>query len=254
MCLIIFSWKPDARHPLILLANRDEFYDRPTAQAHFWEDHPDIFGGRDKKAWGSWLALNRSGRFAAVTNYRQWPAPEGEISRGQLVKDCLDSSLSTHSFINNVQKNALRYSGFNFLAGSINELYYYSNIEGVVKKLEPGIYGLCNKFLNTPWPKLLSTREAVTKALNRDNFAEPEALLQIMQDTTTFPDHLLPDTGIGREKEKWLSSAFVSSPDYGTRNTSVLIFNRHKEVSWHEQTYGTNGCHLEWKHFSIGYE
>ena len=254
MCLIIFSWKPDASYPLTLVANRDEFYDRPTAQAHFWEGHPDIFGGRDQEAWGSWLALNRSGRFAAVTNYRQWPAPEGEISRGKLVKGCLNSSLSTHSFINNIQKNALRYSGFNFLAGSINELYYYSNIEDVVKKLEPGVYGLCNKLLNTPWPKLLNTRDAVTKVLNKDNFAEPEALLQIMQDTTTFPDHLLPDTGIGREKEKLLSSAFVSSPNYGTRNTSVLIFNRHKEVSWHEQTYGTNGCHLEWKHFSIGYE
>ncbi|UYM18685.1 NRDE family protein [Endozoicomonas euniceicola] len=254
MCLIIFSWQPDAQNPLVLVANRDEFYDRPTAPVQFWEDYPEIFGGRDKKAWGSWLALSRSGRFAAVTNYRQWPAPEGEISRGQLVKDCLNSSLSTHAFIKNVQKNAHRYSGFNFLAGSINELYYYSNIEGVAKKLEPGVYGLCNKLLNSPWPKLEKTRDAVAKALNNDNFAEPETLLHIMQDTTRFPDHLLPDTGIGRERERLLSSAFINSPDYGTRNTSVLMFNRNKAASWHEQTYGTEGCHLEWKHFFIDFE
>ncbi|AMO58648.1 hypothetical protein GZ77_17890 [Endozoicomonas montiporae] len=251
MCLIIFSWQPEARHPMTLVANRDEFYDRPTKPAHFWPDNPEIFGGQDEKAGGSWLAINRSGRFAAVTNYRKWPAPEGQVSRGHLVKNSLSSSLPTHEFLQTVQENSNLYTGFNFIAGDMNKLYYYSNIENRIVTLKPGIYGLCNQFLNSPWPKLIKAKEAVTKALDTDNSANPATLLDIMQNTEIAVDHLLPDTGIGKEKEVLLSSIFIRSPEYGTRNTSILTFDNNNGISWHEQTYGSNGRHQSLKQFSI---
>ena len=254
MCLIIFSWQPEARHPLTLVANRDEFYGRPTTPANFWQDHPDIFGGQDKKAGGSWLAINRSGRFAAVTNYRKSPAPEGNISRGHLVKDFLNTAQPKDEFLKTVQENAHHYTGFNFLAGDMNELYYYSNINDELIQLKPGIYGLCNKFLDSPWPKLLKAKQAIAKALNNQNAAEPETLLHIMQDSEQASEHLLPDTGIGKTLEALLSSIFISSPNYGTRNTSVLFFDKSNRVNWHEQTYGPNGIHETFKHFTIEFE
>lgn len=254
MCLIIFSWKPETKYPLVLVSNRDEFYDRPTADVHYWDDHPHILGGRDQQARGSWLAVNQSGRIAAVTNYRKWPAAPAEISRGQLVEGFLNSSLTHKNYMLNVEKRANKYSGFNFLAGDISSLYYFSNHGESIKQLQPGIYGISNELLDSPWPKLLKARSAVSKVLNRDNYADPAELLHIMQDSETAPDHLLPDTGIGIERERLLSSAFIASPDYGTRNTSILMFNRNKQLSWHEQHYGVNGCHKESREYSISFD
>ena len=254
MCLIIFSWRPEAKHPLVMLSNRDEFYKRPTAEAHFWKDNPDIFGGRDEVAWGSWLALNKSGRLAAVTNYRKWPVPAANISRGQLVEGYLNSQHPTDEFMQSIEDNANQYSGFNFLAGDVNNLYYYSNFGSSFQKVEPGIYGISNELIDSPWPKLVKAKDAVSRALNTDNYATPSTLLSIMQDTEIAPDHLLPITGIGIEGERLRSSAFIASDDYGTRNTSILIFNRNNEVYWHEQTYGIKGCHKELRQFSISFD
>ena len=202
MCLISFSWQPDATYPLTLVANRDEFYERATKSVHFWEDNPNILGGRDLQAGGSWMAVNRQGRFAAVTNYRELPHPTGMLSRGKLVRDFLESELHPRDYLSRIDKQADQFAGFNLLIGSTEGLYYYSNRMKAIITLEPGIYGLCNHLLNTEWPKLSKVKTGMAERLNQDNFASPEALIGLMHDPVRPPEHSLPDTGVGLETEK----------------------------------------------------
>lgn len=241
MCLIVFSWQPETETPLILVANRDEFYSRPTETVHFWKDKPHILGGRDLEAGGSWLALSRNGRFAAVTNYRQLPFQPGQKSRGELVTDFLDSELSPKEFLSVVHQNASLYTGFNLLVGDSSGLYYYSNRMHTVVSLEPGVYGLSNHLLNTPWPKLERVKEGLSQKLTSQNNAPTDDLIRLMQNADPAPEHSLPDSGIGLDKEKLLSSCFIASPDYGTRNTSVLVFHKDGKLQWTEQLYEAGG-------------
>ena len=253
MCLIIFSWKPDTENPLLVVANRDEFYARPTLKAHYWEDYPDIFAGRDLKAGGSWLGVNRSGRIAAITNVREWPFEAGELSRGELVCSFLESQQHPLDYLAEVQGKGEQYAGFNLLIGDTRGLYYFSNRSEGIKTLKPGVFGLCNYQLNTPWPKLLKTRKAISGLLDKKNNAQVEALMAVMQDQQHAPDNALPDTGIGLERERLLSSPFIASKDYGTRNTSVLQFSSDGHLKWSEQTYVGNGILDELTDFSISF-
>ena len=241
MCLIIFSWQPDAKKPLLVVANRDEFYDRPTLQVHFWEDSPDILAGRDQLAGGSWLGINQSGRFAAVTNVREWPVKSGGLSRGGLVSGYLNGQQSPLDYLSDVESKGKFYAGFNLLIGDTNGLYYFSNRSEGIKTLKPGIHGLSNHLLNSPWPKVIKTRNSIEGLLKPDNSADPELLMKVMQDSQKAPDHTLPDTGVGLERERFLSSPFIASEDYGTRNTSVLSFSQDGCVEWVEQTYLDHG-------------
>lgn len=253
MCLIVFSWQPDTEYPLLVVANRDEFYGRPTLKARYWEDEPNIFAGRDLKAGGSWLGVNKSGRFAAVTNVRERPFEAGDLSRGELVSGFLKSRQQPLDFLAEIQARGDRYAGFNLLVGDIKGLYYLSNRRSGMKTLEPGVFGLCNSQLNTPWPKLLKTREAISGLLDKNNFVKPETLMAVMQDQQHAPDSALPDTGIGLERERLLSSPFIASEDYGTRNTSVLQFSNDGHLNWYEQTYASNGVLDELTNFSIAF-
>ena len=250
MCLIIFSWQPDAETPLLIIANRDEFYDRPTLKAHFWEESPSIFAGQDLQAGGSWLGINTSGNFAAVTNVREWPSRPGSLSRGELVSSYLKGRRIPQDYLSDVQQRRQLYAGFNLLIGDIHHLYYLSNRGKDVQVLQPGIYGLSNHLLNSPWPKVLKTRDAVSALLNSNNDAPPEALINVMQDREKAPDHALPDTGVSLERERLLSSPFIASEDYGTRNTSVLQFSSDGRLKWVEQTYANQGRFDELQIFS----
>ena len=195
MCLIVFSWQPDSETPLTLVANRDEFYQRPTLPVHFWEDSPDILGGRDLEAGGSWLAFSRKGRFAALTNYRQLPLPTDKKSRGSLVKNFLTDDTPPLEYLTSIAKNKTEYAGFNLLIGTRKELYYYSNKlpDNQFQALSSGIYGLCNHLLDTPWPKLVAARNNLTRLLQ--NRAGPEQLIEMMHDNSQAKEELLPDTG-----------------------------------------------------------
>ena len=250
MCLIIFSWQPDAETPLSLAFNRDEYYARPTKDADYWNSAPELFGGMDEVAGGSWLAMNKQGRFAALTYYRTPSESDGKVSRGQLVKDFLTSSLETEVYMQSVQENASQYNGFNLLAGDVHDLYYFSNRGQSVIKLEPGIYGVSNGLLDTPWPKLIKAKTVFASVLNGENTASPGALFRIMQDAEVPADEHLPNTGIPIEDERLRSSIFIASDEYGTRSTCLLFFQR-SEVNWYEQCYGANGTFDEKKHAII---
>lgn len=245
MCLILFSYKQHPAYPLVFAANRDEFYDRPSAPASFWADRPDLLGGRDLKEGGTWLGITRRGRMAALTNYRdpvsvKWQAP----SRGWLVRDFLCGSENADIFLKRLEKQSDRYNGFSVILGADPfRLYYYSNRSGPVE-LAPGLYGLSNALLNAPWPKVERGRQMLGALLSRADGPFAEDLFSILKDQTRPGDGQLPDTGVGLEWERILSSMFITSPVYGTRSSSLLLVDRGRHVTFIERTY--NGVSEPW--------
>ncbi|USE36481.1 NRDE family protein [Endozoicomonas sp. SCSIO W0465] len=253
MCLIVFSWQPDSQYPLILAANRDEFYRRPTQAVDFWKDWPDVFGGRDLEAGGSWMAINRNGRFAAVTNYRETPNPAGLYSRGALVANFVTGSQPAFDYLHTLQQQTDKWAGFNLLVKDSTGLYYFSNRakEQKISPLSSGIYGLSNHLLDTPWPKLLRARHRFTRAMQESIPPDSKRLVELMQDSYQPPEEQLPDTGVSKEVEKRLSSCFIASKDYGTRNTSVLMIDHQNQLQWAEQGYLQEGVTSESRQFKI---
>ena len=239
MCVIFFAYEAHPEFPLILLANRDEFYARPTAKAQFWDDFPNIFAGRDLVHGGTWLGITRSGRFAAVTNYRDPLAPQGKFSRGDLVGDFLKFDVPVEDYLHEIKRRAADFSGFNLLAGEIDAEHqivgYYSNREDQVKILAPGVYGLSNHLLDTPWRKVEKGKAAILKLLETSVF-EREKFFEILRDKTLADDADLPDTGVGFEYERLLSAIFIETPVYGTRSSSLVLIDRNYENSLDEQT------------------
>ena len=228
MCVIYFAYETHPDHPLILLANRDEFYDRPTAAAAYWEDYPEIYAGRDLVAGGTWLGITRGGRIAAVTNYRDPSAPKGNRSRGDLVADFLKSDEAPAKYLSGVEQRALQYSGFNLIAGDLGTdsggMFYFSNRGNGIRRLEPGIYGLSNHLLDTPWPKVARGKGRFQELLTSP--VDIETMFELLRDESLADDADLPDTGIGYEKEKALSAIFIKTPIYGTRCSNVVTFDR----------------------------
>lgn len=225
MCLIVFAWQILPGMPLLAAGNRDEFYDRPAQAAHWWQDEPAIYAGRDLKAGGSWMGVTRDGRFAAVTNVR---APldqrDDAQSRGALVADFLRSRAAPQAFIDELAVHADRYNPFNLLVGDRTSLVCYSNARDPGpdngKPLAPGIYGLSNAQLNTPWPKLVNARAEFSSLLCQG--APDDAYFEMLADGTRVDDERLPRTGVSLEWERVLSAVCIESPTYGTRVSSLV--------------------------------
>lgn len=241
MCLILLAWKMQDDNPLVLLANRDEYYERPTTHAHFWDDEKQLLAGRDEIAGGSWLGIRQDGRFAAVTNYRvpvfhQPSEITHTSSRGLLVTDYLLGEKSPEKFNEDLNRNL--YSPFNLLTGTLDELVYYSSQSQKQKMLTPGIYGLSNHLLDSSWPKVMSGKQALKSALKQN--ANNKALLSILQDRSLVPDHELPDTGVGIELERVLAPRFIHSATYGTRFSTCIRINNHGGVDFTELSFGSN--------------
>lgn len=240
MCVIFFAYRAHPEFPLILLANRDEFYERPTAAAHAWQDAPEIFAGRDLVHGGTWLGITTAGRFAAVTNYRDPAAAKGKLSRGDLVGDFLKTRVPVEDYLLEIQRRAADFSGFNLLVGELSptrqSLGYYSNRADEIRILAPGLYGLSNHLLDTPWQKVEKGKAELAKLLQSGSAEKPE-LFEILADRTLAEDADLPDTGIGYEREKLLSSIFIETPIYGTRSSSVVLVNRNYEISLDERNF-----------------
>jgi uncharacterized protein with NRDE domain len=236
MCLITFAWRAHSDYPLVVVANRDEFYNRPTQNAHFWNDHPQIYGGRDLSAGGSWMAVAHSGRFAALTNYRDLVNLKANApSRGSLVSDFLLSELSAPDYAYSIRHQAAAYNGFNLILCDGENMVYYNNQSDKINILETGIYALSNALLNTPWPK---TRSASAKLHNwLEQAGEIDKLLQLLNDRQTVDDELLPNTGISYKMEKALSAEFIQLDDYGTRCSTALIVNRKGDAEFIEQQH-----------------
>lgn len=237
MCLILFSYKQHPRYPLVLLANRDEFYDRPTAPASFWEERPDLLAGRDLREGGAWLGMTRRGRLAALTNYRDPASLRSQApSRGWLVRDYLCCNENAEMYLEQLAPQADRYNGFNLLLGDPFRLFYFSNRQAWLA-LSPGLYGLSNRVMNTPWPKVDKGRDRLHALLSCCDAPQPEDLFEILRDTARPEDHRLPDTGVGLEWERILSSIFIASPGYGTRSSSLLLVDRERRVTFMERTF-----------------
>ncbi len=237
MCLILIAWQAHPDYPLVVAANRDEFYARPTADAGRWPDDPRIVGGRDLEAGGTWLAARDDGRFAAVTNVREPGVPKGSRSRGGLPGDFLRGDMSPEDYAQDI--NGAHYSGFNLLVADRHQLWYRSNRDGAARQLAPGIYGLSNHLLDTPWPKLTTAKNRFREALRHLPDAGP--FFSILADDEIVPDHALPTTGVPLEWERLLSAIFVKSETYGTRASTVLMCHRDGAVQLAERRFGAGG-------------
>jgi uncharacterized protein with NRDE domain len=219
-----------------VVANRDEFFLRPTAAATFWADRPDILAGRDLQAGGTWMGITRSGRFAALTNYRDPTSQrEGITSRGRLVADFLAGQEDPATYIAHVANRGREYNGYNLLVGDGKNLVWQSNVSGMSRQLPPGIYGLSNHLLDTPWPKVEAAKSAMTQALA--NLPVDDSLFQLLRDDSIHPDEALPRTGVSLEWERLLSAAFVQSADYGTVSSTILLVGRDGSIIYDEQRW-----------------
>ena len=240
MCVIFIAYETHPDHPLLLLANRDEFYERATAPAAEWADFPNIFAGRDLVGGGTWLGITKQGRVAAVTNYREPSAPKGTISRGHLVADFLKSDMPAREYMRKVEARQNDYSGFNLFVGEFNakhtDLFYFSNRGDAVEKLKPGVYGLSNHLLDTPWPKVRRGIERLSKLIRLPDL-ETQMYFDLLADEILADDANLPDTGVGYTIEKALSSIFIRTPGYGTRSSTVVTFDRAGNAELNERVF-----------------
>ncbi|MGI6659097.1 MAG: NRDE family protein [Dethiobacteraceae bacterium] len=237
MCLVLLAYRQHPDYELILAANRDEFYARPTARASFWADYPDVLAGRDLQAGGTWLGITKSGRFAALTNYRD-PAWEvsGRKSRGEVVSNYLCSKTAPASYAEILRRTGAEYNGFNVVFGDLNSLWYYSNVTGEPVQLAPGLYGLCNHLIDTPWPKVERSKSQLAESLKSVPLSK-DKLLALLHNKNPVPDHELPDTGVGLTWERILSPIFVESETYGTRCSTILTIDKAGTVEFLERTY-----------------
>ena len=257
MCLIVFSLNQHLIYKLILVANRDEFYARQTESANFWPDHSNILGGRDleaipsDKTYGTWMAMTRAGKIAMVTNYRDFKNLKTKApSRGHLVSDFLLGDLDCEKYLHQIAKIKNEYNGFNLIVGDLDQLFYLSNYKNGADKLSPGLYGLSNHLLQTPWPKVVLAKSKLELTFKK-NEIDPEQVLNIMQNEEQAPDVQLPDTGIGMERERALSSMFIKTAGYGTRCSTVILIKNSGETIFVERTYNLTDFTFETRRFEF---
>lgn len=235
MCLIFISINQHPRYKLVVAANRDEFYNRKTAAAHFWEDAPDILGGRDLEAGGTWLGVNKNGKISMITNYRDpLNINPAAPSRGKLVSDFLDNGADGKSYLSTIP-DPEKYNGFNLIAGTPEALYYFSNYREGITEMKSGLFGLSNHLLDTPWPKVKKGKERMNEILSHTFDAKD--LFALLANESTASDDLLPDTGVGLTRERALSAMFIKSPGYGTRCSTVLLVDRDNNFNFTERVH-----------------
>lgn len=245
MCLIAIAWQAHPRLPLVIVANRDEFYQRDTQEMHFWADQPNILAGRDLLAGGTWLGVNRQGRFAALTNVRETAPPTTQTSRGALIGMWLNNQSSSAKLIDELAGSAPTYAGYNLLFGDTSQLIWATNRspQGFeYRYLASGIYGLGNASLNTPWPKLRLAKQRLAQQLQLHH-PKSSDLTWVTADTCTQED--LSCFGNTDMDEHWLralSAQWITTPDYGTRAQTVITRDTSGQTQCYERTVNEHGC------------
>jgi uncharacterized protein with NRDE domain len=238
MCLLLVALDAHPFFKLVLAANRDEFYDRPTAPPSFWQDAPDLLAGRDLAGGGTWLGITRHGRIAATTNYRDPSSfKKAALSRGKLVTDFLLGKSSPPDYLESIRREAGRYNGFNLLVGERDHLHWTSNRSDRIVSLSTGIHGVSNRLLNTPWPKVVRGKELLASVLRDHARVSPESLFALLRDRHQPPDEALPSTGVRPEWERVLAPIFIKSPDYGTRSSTVLLIDKNDHLTFMDRTF-----------------
>jgi uncharacterized protein with NRDE domain len=241
MCLILFAAHAHPDYALIVAANRDEAYARPTARAAFWEDDPGVCAGRDLEQGGTWLGIARTGRFAAITNYRQGQRSDAARSRGELTRSYLGGAERPLSYLRGVEERAQNYNGFSLIVGDVDELWFYSNRSTTPQRVAAGVHGLSNHLLDEPWPKVRRGVSALASLMHACERELTARLFDLLTDRTPAPDHLLPSTGIALERERALSASFIAGDAYGTRASTVLLVSSEGHVIFRERSYGPGG-------------
>jgi uncharacterized protein with NRDE domain len=240
MCLILIVWRKHPQYPCLIAANRDEFHSRAAEPAHWWHDRPQILAGRDLVAGGTWLGITRTGRFAALTNYRSPQHRRTDVpSRGSLVTDALESQDSALDDLGGLQRVGPGYNGFNLIFSDGQRLAVHESVPGVGRVLAPGIYGLSNHVLDTPWPKVERAKARLHALL--DQSIDPSSVLELLRDDCPARDEDLPGTGMSLEWERLLSSAFIRGSDYGTRCSTVIRVDQGGEVYFDEWSWDASG-------------
>ena len=242
MCLVVIAHRAHPGYSLIVAGNRDEFHARPSQDAGWWPDKPDILGGRDLQAGGSWLAVNRNGRFAAVTNFRDADQPSARLrSRGHLITGFLDGDDNPLTYVAAIDGAA--YAGFNLLVGDGDTLAYLCNRGGPARELSPGIYAVANATLDTPWPKVERSKAALRKLLADDSVNETR-LIRLLDDRTKARVCEVEAGGLPFDKAHALTAPFVVMQEYGTRSSSVLIRDCNDALCFSEKRFDASGRSL----------
>jgi uncharacterized protein with NRDE domain len=243
MCLVLVVWRAHPRYSCLVAANRDEFHVRPAAPAGWWPQRPQLLAGRDLEAGGTWLGLTRSGRFAALTNFRDPEQRRVDApSRGALVTSMLESGATVAECLAYLRSVGAGYNGFNLIFSDGERLGIYESVRGVGRELTPGIYGLSNHLLDTPWPKVQNAKGRLQAAL--DDLTDTAPLLDLLRDDRPAPDALLPRTGVSLEWERLLSSAFVRAPDYGTRCSTIIRIEPKGRAYFDEWSWNSVGSNI----------
>jgi uncharacterized protein with NRDE domain len=239
MCLLVFALRTHPRLPLIVAGNRDEFHARPTQAAHWWPDKPDIVGGRDLQAGGTWLAVHRSGRFAAVTNHRDAHRERAGLrSRGHLVTGFLDADGGAMRYVESIDGNA--YAGFNLLVADGPSAGYLSNRGGGLRELQPGVYGLSNATLDEPWTKVTRTRSKLADLVRKDDVNE-SSLIRLLGDREKASADEVETNGLSFSMAHALTAPFIVHPEYGTRCSTVMTIDDVGRVRFLERRFGPDG-------------
>jgi len=252
MCILFISVRQHPDYPLIIAANRDEFHQRPTQAAEFWPGSPELLAGKDLKAGGSWMGVNKQGRIAALTNIRD---PQNFVadkkSRGALVTDFLNTNVSPQSYEQQLAQTAELYNGYNLLFGDIKALQVFNSASKRCQTLEQGTWGLSNAALNSPWPKVSLGMQQLEDYCRQTPSPNSEDLFHLLQNQQKAAEENLPDTGVSRELEKQLSSIFIQGEEYGTRSSSILTLDSKNRLTWYDRVYDPQGQTTRQKNFTI---
>ncbi len=257
MCLIALAYKQHPNYPFLLSANRDEFYKRPARAAHYWDEHPQLLAGRDIEAGGTWLGMTTSGQFAAITNYRE----EGSIgktyplSRGELSRNFLTGNQPAEAFLESIRDNDKSYAGFNLLLMDDTGLFCYSNRDSNIMTLEPGLYGLSNHQIDTPWPKVKRAKSCFEETLKHNEVSHDQLFLTI-SDSRPVGEDELPEINFDMDIEwaKQVSAQFIKSEDYGTRASTTILINKQGQVQFRERNFLASGQEGEQQDYCFSIE
>lgn len=238
MCILFIAIKQHPHYPLVIAANRDEFFERPTQSAHFWTQHPDVIAGKDLKAGGTWMGASKSGHIAALTNIRDPKRVDlTKQTRGELVINYLIQAPSANEFETSLIEQAGLYNGYNLLFGHWQNLRVYNNHTNNTVHLTQGTYGLSNADLNSPWPKLNLGVQQLQQYCQQESDLKSKHLFDLLLNKHKSEDYLLPHTGISLEWERQLSSIFIQGEEYGTRSSTVVMIDVNNRLHYQEKTF-----------------